>query len=505
LLLRTTLYIVCTLILQWLACIQGTGQQQPIKPSLHLVTVDPETGYDIISWHPSPTAGIDYYVVGLAVIPNPLEPYALIQVGTAAPSDTFFINMNTDSDHKSVGYTVYAVELVPPDSTYNSLNDEPDSTIFVSAVFDSCKAAITLSWNDYNSWRGHIREYVVNQRLDNGLYVQLAKLPEGTNNYIFTPVQENMSYRLFIEAVNEDNVRRSASNVVGLYTDMSLIPDAINADYATLGENNSIALSFSIDPGSELQIYKLLRSYLPDGFFDTIATLNTTGKVIKYKDDSPFSSGIFYYKLVAYNNCGKPVVTSNLASTILLTGSADNAMISLKWNKYIDWSRGVEYYELYRESGVQGGAVDSIVVGIDTYFGDDYTYRVDYINPLSSRVCYQVVAVESYVIPDIQNTSRSNRLCINLNPDIHMPNAFIPNSDDGVNNTFGPLFSFAPERFELVIFNRSGLKIWEGSEPWDGKVNGNFATEGVYLYHLRLFNYSNTIRELTGQVTIVYR
>jgi hypothetical protein len=225
--------------------------------------------------------------------------------------------------------------------------------------------------------------------------------------------------------------------------------------------------------------------------------------LIKYVDEVQFTTGVFYYKLTAFNNCGRPVTSSNLASSILLTGSADNNVISLDWNEYVDWKNGVGYYTIYRETGAQGGVLDSIRVGENTYFRDDFTNRIDYVNPQSSQVCYQVSAVESQ--SGAPNTSRSNRLCFSLNPDVHIPNAFIPNSDDGINNTFGPIFSFLPEKYDLVIYNRSGLKIWEGSGPWDGRVHGNPVSEGVYLYLLKVHNYSSAVHELSGQVAIVYR
>lgn len=474
--------------------------QAPASPVLYQVTVDPETGYDVITWYPSPSGKVDYYVVANSVLVNPLEPYALSEVGRTISSDTVFVNKNTESGEKSIGYTVFAISGMPPDSAYNSEYDEPDSTIFVSAAFDSCNGAISLTWNDYNKWRGLLKEFVINQRLDNGLYLQLERLPEGIQNYVLSPVQENISYRLFVEAINKDNVRRSASNVVTVFTGMSQIPDTIKADYATFGDENSVALSFSIDPDSELKIYKLLRSSSRDGLYDTIADFTTNDKLIRFTDAIPFTGGVYYYKLVAYNNCEKPVTVSNLANTILLGGNSDNASVTLNWNEYVGWYEGVEDYTVYR---VSGGVYDSVYTGPDTGFRDDFSNRVDYENPQNSQVCYQVAAVESGL--ESENTSRSNLLCFSLHPRIYMPNAFIPNSDDGINNTFGPVFSFAPERYELAIFNRSGLRIWEGSEPWDGKVNGKSASEGVYLYHLKIFNYSDPAQELSGSVTIVYR
>lgn len=479
--------------------------QQPDKPRLVRVTVDPETGSDMIYWEPSPTPGVDYYVIGRVVRPNPLEPWALVQVGTADASATSFENPNTTSDEESIGYTVWAVDEPVPGSLFSSLYDEPDSTLFAGAVFDSCRATLSVTWNDYNSWRGQIRNYTVYQRLDNGLYVALATLPEGTNQYTLGGVMENYPYRIFIEASHSDGIRLSTSNRIDIVTDMSVVPDYIYADFATLGADGGIDLSFSIDPASELQTYKLLRSSAPDGSFDTITTIQTSAKSLSYHDEVPFVSGRYYYRLMAFNNCGRPALASNLASNVLLGGTYSNLLVNLSWNEYLQWGDGVDHYQVTRETGFRYPLADSFSVGTDTWFRDDFSTRINYNDPQSTRICYRITAFESSAGSATPNTSRSNLLCFSLEPDVRMPNAFIPNSQDGVNNTFRPVFSFVPERYEMTIFNRSGLKIWEGSGPWDGRVNGKMVNEGVYLYHLVVYNFSGTGRERTGTVTVVYQ
>jgi gliding motility-associated-like protein len=104
-----------------------------------------------------------------------------------------------------------------------------------------------------------------------------------------------------------------------------------------------------------------------------------------------------------------------------------------------------------------------------------------------------------------QGKSFSNRLCFSIHPDIRIPNAFIPNDADQTNQVFEPVFSFLPEHYEMTIYNRLGNKIWEGSSPWDGRVNGKFVPEGVYLYYIRIYNYSTDFIELNGKVTVLYR
>jgi gliding motility-associated-like protein len=69
-------------------------------------------------------------------------------------------------------------------------------------------------------------------------------------------------------------------------------------------------------------------------------------------------------------------------------------------------------------------------------------------------------------------------------PTVSAPNIFTPN-DDGINDVFY-LKSTNTVRIELIILNRWGIVLYEGSgiDPaWDGtSSNGNKANEGTYFY-----------------------
>jgi gliding motility-associated-like protein len=66
-----------------------------------------------------------------------------------------------------------------------------------------------------------------------------------------------------------------------------------------------------------------------------------------------------------------------------------------------------------------------------------------------------------------------------------MVNAFSPNSD-GVNDVFKAKQTFKYDEFNLLIYNRWGLKVFESENPffeWDGKSSGgNELSSGTYFY-----------------------
>jgi hypothetical protein len=493
------------LIEQWLltGLFLPVSAQEPVRPTLYLVTVDPETGNDIISWIPSPSSNVTYYVVAIV---NPLDPFVSVQPIAQVPAtDTFYVNPNPESANGPVGYTVYAVNDPGGGPYFPSLWDEPDSTIYLEAVFDSCQATISLSWNAYTHWTGSISEYDIYRRTGPGIYVLLGSVNDGTTTYVLDNLQVNQPYDLFVEAVHQDNIRRSTSNRLLINTVMSQQPAYINADFATLGPGNTIALSFTVDAASALDHYRLMRSTSPNGFFSQIAEIQTTDNTITYNDNVPFRSGIYYYRLDVINNCGVVAAQSNLANNIILNGTINDRMVTLSWNEYLDWEGGVGQYRIIRTHGVENPQVDTLSAGTNTNFSDDVSNLLDYNDPVNSGICYQIEAVEQNNPYGVEGKSLSNQVCFSISPDVRMPNAFIPNDNDPVNQLLEPVFSFLPERYDLIIYNRLGLKVWEGSGPWDGKINGRYVPEGVYLYYLRVYNHSTDILEFNGKVTVVYR
>jgi len=74
-----------------------------------------------------------------------------------------------------------------------------------------------------------------------------------------------------------------------------------------------------------------------------------------------------------------------------------------------------------------------------------------------------------------------------------MPNVFTPNGD-GKNDSFKPAEDENCQyvQFDLRVYNRWGKEVWKTSDfskGWDGLIDGNEASEGVYFW---TFNYSYT-------------
>jgi gliding motility-associated-like protein len=497
------LYSIHLLLIVFIHIIDTHGQigNKPAPPVIYYVSVQPETGYVEIVWNHSPSTNVHYYKILIAKFTGgPSYPPAYIEIGRVPATDSVFIYQDSESSLHSDGYTVESVDSISGLSDFNQL---VDSTIFLSAVFDSCSSDIVLEWNDYNRWRGNISRYNLYRKINNKSVEIIKTFTEGNNEYTLDTIEANNNYGFYIETINNDGIRKSTSNIARINTGMSKPPDYINADYASITDNNNIELSFTVDPDSELNFYKLYRSGSADGPFNIIDSFYRYEPKFIYIDNTGYTSGVYYYRLTVLNNCNQPSTMSNVINNILLSGENNNLTNTLTWNGIADWPGDVEFYQLIRITGESTDMVDTIYEGDLLVYRDDLNDIVNYNDPINNYFCYMVRAKENNN-PNIKNSiSYSNEICLTIDSDIRMPNAFIPNSN--INNKFGPVYTFKPESYRLTIFNRWGLKVWEGNEPWDGTINGKPATEGVYLYHIKIYTYNNDADEMTGHVTLLYR
>ena len=102
----------------------------------------------------------------------------------------------------------------------------------------------------------------------------------------------------------------------------------------------------------------------------------------------------------------------------------------------------------------------------------------------------QVVAVRATTVDGCSSTAQPVTMVIS-----GLPNAFTPDGD-GINDTFG-------RGYQLVIFNRWGQTVYQGTEGWDGKHNGRNVSPGTYYYILEVDYENDEKTVLKGSVTVI--
>jgi gliding motility-associated-like protein len=329
---------------------------------------------------------------------------------------------------------------------------------------------------------------------------ELYSVDNMTDNFIISDFESDSEYCFVVKAVLEDGYL-SGSNKSCLSTTMQRPPQWINADQATVDDENRVSLSFTVDPLSEITRFSLERQSGTGTNFQEIGQPNSVNGTVLFTDDNADIKTINYYRLSAINNCNNPVKVSNIASNIVLSLERTGDDLNLSWNSYKEWMGTVLSYTLFINTG--GGFEEREVLSPNdtllTLKYQDLMYEVS-----GSEVCFYIAAMEASNPYNISGLSLSSRVCTVPTEVITVPNLFTPNND-GVNDLFKPVLSFTPLEYHLIITDRRGTTLFETRDyraEWDGSKNLNPQSEGVYLWFLRLTTPSGEAISRTGTVTI---
>lgn len=492
------LFYIVTFLLLYVTLTKTYAQSNcitdpPLPPSLTLVSVQPETGNIVLNWTLSPSPDIVAYIIysfkngdalALDTIWNPLS--------------TSYTYSTTATKYFNVSFVVAAMRL--PRCT--SILSNNLGTIFSEVAIDTCNNKILLKWNSYSEFPKKVNDYKILASIDGGLFTEKASLPSTSTDYTFSGFITNSQYCIVVEA-SLDGGNKSSSNKVCISTKMQRPPVWINADYATVTDDNKISLLFSIDPSSEITHFRLDRKNQNENSYNQVSRPVSINGKVEYTDTGADLTLINYYKLSAINNCNIPIVESNVASNIVLASKAKDENIVFTWNSYSEWLGSISGYRLYVNTG-NGYIEKSVIASSDTVYSLNYKdimYQVT-----AGKVCFKIEAAETSNPYGFNGESLSSEVCISPVESVTVPNIFTPNHDL-VNDYFRPVMSFTPGEYHLVISDLKRRVIFESSDyqmEWDGSFNGNPLPEGAYLWYLKVLTPSGKNISRTGTVTIFF-
>ena len=488
--------IILMLILCWSFYLSG---QEISPPELLNATIINESGDVKLSWKLTDTLDIDIQI--LRDYPE-INAYNDIHV-VSDTSIVTWVDKNSEANAHPRSYMLkYNLDGSPSSNKFN--------TVHTTLSFDTCKKTIKLNWtrhvpkNDIINFNDtiSIKQYNVWKNTD----AQGFEKVHSSNDTIFTDqnVEYNHAYTYYIEAVREkDTAIKSASNRVSIYTRMPYNPDYINPDRIISG-NSQISLQFTIAENSELKRYKLLRGQNVNGPFDTIHSFNTSENTLEYQDNqtSP-KKKVYYYYVLAINQCHHPTTTSDTVGNIDLQLQSEDVSAMLEWNNSLSRIGEDIAYNIYRKNGINpyGFLTKTYTPGfldseLDLFSGRDS----------SSKFCYYIQG-EAHSSGDLSTQVRSDQECIYIKPSVFIPNAFTPNGDNK-NDSFRPYFSFLPQSYRLIIYNRQGNKVFETHSPqkaWKGTYRGQHKVNaGTYIYYIEVKNPKQEEIKKRGEINVLY-
>ncbi|MBS3770851.1 MAG: gliding motility-associated C-terminal domain-containing protein [Bacteroidales bacterium] len=492
-------YLIFIILL--LQTVYGIAQEDISPPVLKNASIMNEEGDVRLTWYLTDTINSDIIIERDSLNINAFTEIHLIK----DTSVTTWVDRNSNANNQSRAYRLgYSLEGqgVPSSNKFN--------TTYLEIDFDICNKENNLIWSRYvNSSEIinfndtiQIKTWNVYRSIDGNNYTKIDSISNDTT-FTDSNIEYDHIYKYYVEGVRDsDTSIKSKSNRVSINTEMPEDPEYINFDKLETQEQG-LDFEFTIARNSELNRYVLLGSNNLSGPYDTVETFNTQENEIAYTDESiDPQNEVYYYHMASVNSCGALTTRSDTLGNIMLSVEKENLSSILEWNEMGHFSN--IRYEISRRIGEQ------------PFRFHQTTYQSPYTddNPeefkgqdTSSRFCYQIKA-EIQHAQGLVSTITSNSKCIYIKPQIFIPNAIIPNANNG-NNAFKPEFTFVPQKYLLIVYSRNGTKVFESRnprKPWIGRLrNGQKAPGGTYIYYLEVKNPGQPMIRKRGEVNVVYQ
>ena len=226
----------------------------------------------------------------------------------------------------------------------------------------------------------------------------------------------------------------------------------------------------------------------PSGSFQPVATLDRKST---YTDESANpSSGSYCYQVTYQNGCGLQSKPSTPVCTVFLEAKSNTG---IDWNTDSPFTpEAVASYTLEVIDSLNGTKKE-IPLASNTH------YEPDPDDPNLQSQKYRVIAVS-----DGGTISYSNYYTFRREARILIPDAFTPNGD-GMNEEFLPKGIYV-DKFTMNIYTRWGEVVYsttDKSQGWDGKINGQPAGVGQYMYRIELIDLTGLKTVRTGALLLI--
>ncbi len=453
-----------------------------------------------LQWISSPNPDVDHYQI---YVKNNFNAWD--SIGTTPVGVTAFSTINPTVDLATQYYDVIAVDSCGNKST--GLGSLVHGTIHSTALMDICRGAIDINWNPYLNMPGGVNHYNVYISQNGGVPGPPVYVNSNLIHYSDTNLVAGSIYCYYVTAVGNTVGYEALSNGSCDTAELLTLPQFSYLNKASVIDHRRVIVEAIVDTANDVDIsrFKMQRSVNRTGPFYTIGVIMFTGSSkISYLDNTAQTDETsYFYRMITLDSCGNEVLTSNVGRTILLTGNGQyNLTNKLYWNDYEEWLGGVNNYSLFRKvDDIWSNApIFNPLAGINEYMDN-----VGEIYQTSGRFCYKIAAYEGAGNPyGFADTSYSNEFCLIQEPHLFIPSAFTP---DGQNPIFKPEFIYTDAKnYNFSVYNRWGQKIFETENPndgWNGKIDGDNAPEGTYVYSLRMYGTNGQELNRSGRVSLL--
>ena len=341
-----------------------------------------------------------------------------------------------------------------------------------------------LSWQPYAGTAGQFRFYRVNR--NGGLNGQVSNRTTTTYSDA-NKIECGVQYCYTLEATAGPAIITSSEVCVSGIN--SNAPDSITNVIVSV-EDNKPRLVAALPATSTSASYTLLisRADSPAGPFLPVGSAVNKNTFID--EEANTSASVYCYQVSVQSNCGLTSSPSKPVCTVLLTSK--NAT-GIDWNVDSPFTpETVDNYIVEVIDSLNGTRAEIPVSG-NTHFEPDPN------DPNLQSQKYRIIAISAN-----GSISYSNFYTFRREARILVPDAFTPNGDN-MNNTFlakGVYF----DQFKMIIYDRWGEIVYnttDRNQGWDGKISGQNAQPGQYMYRIEVIDLTGLKTVKTGAMLLI--
>jgi len=391
-------------------------------------------------------------------------------------------------------------------ATFDSCNlfspiSSPQKAAYLSGSMDTCLKLINLNWTSYEGWANAIQFLYVNTN-NTGYRKQTITLINNKNNITLSNITLGDSLCYLIRTQESVLKKTSSSNAICFYTRNLKAPKNNYLSNVTVENDSHLEITFDTDISSDIDTLFLEKALTGTPNFSTIKKYpksTITTQTIIQDLSADFNSNSFTYRIKTFDKCLNLTSTSNIGTSILLNKPIFmNEEYHLKWNPYKSWELGILDQTIeYSYDRFTWNTLQKVTPNTTTYIFKEQV-------PVTDSVCFRIVNSETTNSLGSAAVSISNIHCVYVIKDFYLPGTINPNSH---NNTFKIYGSGIDKtRQKLEIFNRWGEKVFESTNlqiGWDGKINGEIADMGNYIYKATFYDQTNKYYLKTGSLLII--